>query len=198
MVQGDPMIKKSLTKELIISSAFAMIDEKGKDNFSMRQLAAKLGVQVSSLYNHVKNEHELMLEVAKLAAAKYTEHVVQAVSGIELDDATTESADAFRSFLKDHRYLYELLIDESLLSDPGFQQAIKGFEAPIFYILKEYGVEDKEFMEHMYVAMRVVTHGFSTLDSLGVFDHLEIDTTESYHMMVRSVVEAMKAKGNKN
>ncbi len=191
------MSKKGLSRETITSNAFVMIDEKGKNNFSMRQLAAKLGVQVSSLYNHVKNEHELMLEVAKLAAAKYTEHIAQSVAGLELDDATIKSADAFRLFLKNHKYLYELLTDESLLADPEFRQAIEEFEIPIFYILGQYGVEDKESMEHLYVVMRVVTHGFSTLDSMGVFDHLTIDTTESYNMMVRSVIEAMKNIHNK-
>ncbi len=192
------MTKKFLSRDLIVSVAFQMIDENGTDNFSIRQLATKLGVQASSLYNHIKNEYDLLLEVAKLAAVMYTDYIEATVAGLPLEEATYKAGDAFRIFLKDHKYLYELLLDQRFLGDPEFEKAIESFVQPIYFILRQYGVEDKDSMDHMYVAMRVVTHGFSTLDSLGVFDNLSIDATESYHMMIQSVIDMMKNLSKKD
>lgn len=186
------MSKRFLSRELIVSVAFQMIDENGTDSFSVRQLAAKLGVQVSSLYNHIKNEYDLLLEVAKLTATMYTDYIQERVGSSSVEEATYKGGDGFREFLKEHKYLYELLIDPRFSGDPEFDKAIENFTQPIYVILKAYGVENQEDIDRMYVAMRTVTHGFSTLDAMGVFDKLSVDPTESYHMMIESVINMMK------
>ncbi len=192
------MTKKFLSRELIVSVAFQMIDEKGKENFSMRQLAAKLGVQVSSLYNHVNNEFDLLLQVAKLAATMYTDYIQEQIAGLPIDESTVKAGDCFRAFLKEHKYLYELLIDPRWISDSEFDKVIEAFTQPIYLIAQMYGVTDKEDLDNMYIAMRTVTHGFSTLDAIGVFDQLSIDPAEGYHMMIESVINMMKKLSEKN
>ena len=47
------MAKKGLTKEIIVNTALEQIEKNGLLAFSLRNLAASLGVQVSSLYNHI-------------------------------------------------------------------------------------------------------------------------------------------------
>lgn len=191
------MSKRFLSRELIVSVAFQMIDENGTNLFSVRQLAAKLGVQVSSLYNHIDNEYDLLLEVAKLSADMYTDYIDNAVKGLPLEEATYKAGDAFRDFLREHRYLYELLLDRRWIGDPEFDKVTEKFTQPIYYLMQS-GIKDKTAIEHIYVAMRVVTHGFASLDSLGVFDGLSVDTTESYHMMIKSVMDMMKNLSDKD
>ena len=186
------MSKHFLSRELIVSKAFRMIDESGTDAFSLRGLAAGLGVQVSSLYNHIENELDLLREVVIRAGEMYTEHIECAVAGLGVEEATYRAGDAFLIFLKEHRHLYDLMTNERWIGDPEFEKAIERFTQPIYYLLSLYGVKDKESMDHAYVAMRVVTHGFGTLDSLGAFDRLSVDPRESYHRMIRSVIEMMK------
>ena len=191
------MGKRFLSRELIISEAFQTIDESGTDAFSVRGVAARLGVQVSSLYNHIENEFDLLKEVAKRAAAMYTEHIEAEVAELGIEEATYKAGDAFRVFLKEHWYLYDLMLDDRWIGDPEFDKAIERFTQPIYYLMSLYGVTDKASMDYAYVAMRVVTHGFGTLDSLGLFDKLSVDPTESYHRMIRSVIEMMKKDSEK-
>ena len=47
------MGRKGLNTEVIAEAAIGLVEEKGYRNFSMRELAARLGVQPASLYNHV-------------------------------------------------------------------------------------------------------------------------------------------------
>lgn len=192
------MAKKLLSRDLIVSEAFDMIDEKGLEAFSVRQLAAKLGVQVSSLYNHIENEDDILLEVARRTGAMYSNYIKNTIEGLPLEEATYKAGDAFRSFTDEHRYLYELLLNRRLKGRPEFEKAIEDFTQPIFYLLEQYGVTDKTAMDHFFVAMRVITHGFSFLDSLGEFDGLSIDAVEGYHVMIKSVIDAMKTLGKKD
>ena len=56
--------KRSLSRTRIVDAALAMIDRDGVDAFSMRLLAAELGVTPMALYNHVGGKLELLRNVA--------------------------------------------------------------------------------------------------------------------------------------
>ena len=48
-----------LTRERVLKVALSLVDRGGLDALSMRRLAAKVGVEAMSLYNHVKNKEDL-------------------------------------------------------------------------------------------------------------------------------------------
>jgi TetR/AcrR family transcriptional regulator, tetracycline repressor protein len=50
----------SVTVDLVLATAMRMIEESGVDAFSMRKLAAELGVGTPTVYWHVGNRDELM------------------------------------------------------------------------------------------------------------------------------------------
>ncbi len=192
------MAKIVLSRDLIVDQAFRLIDEKGIDDFSLRKLAGVLGVQVSSLYNHISNENDLLMEVAKRAGDFYTELIAQAVKDLPLEESTIKACDTFWDFLKQHRHLYNLLIDERWVCTPEFEDANESFIQPIYFILQQYGITDKASMDHLYVVMRTITHGFSTLETIGVFDELSVDPKESYHLLAQGVIDYMKKLNKKD
>jgi cyclase len=49
-----------LSRERITAAAIELADDKGVEQLSMRNLAARLGVEAMSLYNHVKNKDDLL------------------------------------------------------------------------------------------------------------------------------------------
>ncbi len=52
--------REPLDREAIVAQAIAFADELGTDALSMRKLAAELGYEVMSLYNHVANKDEVL------------------------------------------------------------------------------------------------------------------------------------------
>lgn len=186
------MAKRFLSLELIVSVAFQMIDEMGTDMFSVRKLATKLGVQVSSLYNYIDNERDLLFKVAKFSACKYADYLKEQISNLPFEDAVYKGSDAFREFVKEHRHIYNLLLDSRWVGEPEFQKAIDIFTEPIFNYIKQCGLKDKNEIENIYVVVRTITHGFVSLELLKAFDELNIDITESYHQMISSVLDMMK------
>jgi AcrR family transcriptional regulator len=53
-----------LDRPLILSHAFAILNELGLERLTLRRLAARLGVQAPAIYWHFKNKQELLDEMA--------------------------------------------------------------------------------------------------------------------------------------
>ena len=71
--------KRSLSRTRIVDAALAMIERDGAEAFSMRLLAAELGVTPMALYNHVGGKLELLRNVAG-----------QMLAEIEFDNGTQD------------------------------------------------------------------------------------------------------------
>ncbi|MFF3243026.1 TetR/AcrR family transcriptional regulator C-terminal domain-containing protein [Streptomyces sp. NPDC002870] len=59
-VSREPVSREPLSRERIIEAALTIIDDEGVDALSMRRLAATLGVQAMSLYNHVDGKADVL------------------------------------------------------------------------------------------------------------------------------------------
>ena len=57
--------RERLTREKIIEAAMAMLDREGEKGFSMRKLAAELGVDPMALYHHHSSRRTLIHEVLR-------------------------------------------------------------------------------------------------------------------------------------
>ncbi|MEV6341931.1 TetR/AcrR family transcriptional regulator C-terminal domain-containing protein [Actinoplanes sp. NPDC051851] len=65
-----PAGAETLSLHRVLTEALALIDEKGLEAVSMRQVATRLGVNPMSLYNHVQDKDDLLKGVAGLLLAK--------------------------------------------------------------------------------------------------------------------------------
>lgn len=190
------MRKRKLSRETIISEACAMIEENGFKAFSLRKLAGNLSVQVSSLYNYFLSEDDLLLEVSLSAIDLFTDYIDSAREGLVRDEAAFSTADAFRNFVLEHPNLYEVITLSKWENTPAAEFATQKFLRPIYILMGQYGIEDKTAQAHILRSIRVVTHGFCSLELTGEFDNSEVSKAESYHLLVQMVVELMKKYGS--
>lgn len=65
---GEP--RDTLTRERVLRAAVELADERGIAAVTMRELAAKLGIEAASLYNHVDNKDDLLGAMTELVAAQ--------------------------------------------------------------------------------------------------------------------------------
>ena len=69
-MSAAPTERESLDRDAIVARAVAYADEHGTDALSMRKLAAELGYEVMSLYNHVANKAEVLSLMVDAVAAE--------------------------------------------------------------------------------------------------------------------------------
>jgi len=55
-----PRERPALTRDLIVAEALALLDAEGMEGFSMRKLAARLGVEAMSIYHHLPNRQAIL------------------------------------------------------------------------------------------------------------------------------------------
>lgn len=103
-------MRKSLTREIIIESALDLADTEGFEALTMRALAARLNVQVMSLYHHVPGKAELLGGLhERLVLSLQVD-----LDGETWDDALRQVGRAYRQLALDHPTLFVLLATRPL------------------------------------------------------------------------------------
>ena len=75
------MAHKGLSPDAVVKAAVELIEQQGRDAFSMRLLADQLGIKTASLYNHVENMETLLSEVCRYGMCLQKEAEMQAIEG---------------------------------------------------------------------------------------------------------------------
>lgn len=187
------MARKGLTKEVIADAALALIEEKGFAEFSLRILAAALEVQVSSLYNHISGQNELLTEVGIRAVDLLTTLEERAIAGKDTDQALFALADAYRLFAKEHPELYRIIMGVHILHLSVLETEIKKIVAPILTVLSGYELSEEKQMHYQRI-LRSIMHGFYAHESTGGFTYTEIDREISYQLAIQCVADALNAE----
>lgn len=190
------MAKRGLNKENIIDAAEELVVEKGYDNFSLREVATRLGVKPASLYNHVKGLEEINVGVALRAADKLKREIEEAVKDKEPDEALAESMRAYRRFAMQNPELYKAFVRIPLLNDKEVTHI--GFRSfsPIREVIDSYGLTKRENI-HYARELRAVMHGFIELTNNGFMQKKEVSQDESYEEIIADRVSVLKYKSRK-
>lgn len=94
-----------LSRERVVTAAIALADEKGSAGVTMRALAAKLGVEAMSLYNHVRNREEIL---DGMVDAVFGE-IALPPSATEWETAMRDRARSARAVLRGHPWAVGLM-----------------------------------------------------------------------------------------
>ena len=135
-----------LTRERIVAAAIELADAHGVDGLSMRKLAAHLGFEVMSLYNHVANKDDLLDSMVDRVAGE----IAGAPAGTGWKPAARTIAMSAHNTLLRHQWVTGLWLKRwpgpnrwrhmetllSVLADAGLpaELADLGFHAITFHI----------------------------------------------------------------
>ena len=105
--------RDKVTREKVLATALALVEENGVQGLSMRKLAAAVGVEAMSLYNHVANKDAVIDGIAELVIQRMV--LPQPTGDWKAD--LRNLANAFRSAATGHPHAARLLLTRQLVSD---------------------------------------------------------------------------------
>ena len=187
------MAKKGLTKEIIVNTALEQIEKNGLSAFSLRNLAASLGVQVSSLYNHIEGQSDLLAEVGICAVNMLTGLEEASIADKLQDEALFSLANAYRRFAREHTELYRIIMGVHTLDIPLLESEAEKIVKPILRVISDYGIKGNRQI-HYQRLLRSVMHGFFAHENSGAFSVSDIDKDVSYRFAIECVAIRMKAE----
>lgn len=188
------MHKKGLTSEEITRAASEMIAEVGYANFSLRDLAARLGVRPSSLYNHVNGIGEINMAVAVDASLQMDRRLAEATRDLPLEEAFLKGLAEYRAFAAENPEIYKALFalpeqkgNEDFLHRPA-RFAVRRFRE----IAEQFELEESD-MVHFMRCLRSTLHGFVTLTSGGFLLRGGVPRDESFQFLAQMLLDQLKS-----
>ena len=185
--------KTRLTKETVLNAAVGLMNAEGAGALTLNRLAEQLGIRTPSLYNHVDGLPGLQRDLAVLNARMLADWLSEAAIGNGGEELFIETAQAFRSYVKENPGLYLSTLRSSgtqAVADPNLvheeERALKVGLA----IIASLGLQG-EAAVHGVRAFRSVVHGFATLEVAGGFG-LPQDCDESFRRLVGALMAGLR------
>jgi len=191
------MARKGLSKELIIDTAMALVEEEGYNNLSMRNLAKRLDVKAASLYNHIKSTDDLNSEICIKIADDFFQAQKASMEGKSPQEAILALANAYRNLAKEKQKFYEIVV----MLPNSTNEALYEKRKSLFFIVMEavskfnLTEEQKLFWQR---TLRATVHGFASLENAGYFTIPTINNDEMYNAAIMNIIKGMEADEKAN
>ena len=145
----------------------------------MSAVARRFGVQVSSLYSHVRSSHDLKTRIALFALDEMADRGAAALAGRAGKDALVALANVYRDYAREHPGRYTAA---RMRLDPKTAAASAGprHAAMTRAILRGYDLTEPD-QTHAVRLLGSVFHGYPSLETAGAFDHSEPASEESWN-----------------
>ncbi len=190
------MAGKGLNTDCIVEAAAELIAEKGFDQFSLRELAGRLGVKTASLYNHISSLSELTSYIGQLAFERMAGQLYSGTEEASPFDALYHIAIGYRKFAKENPELYKTIVKIPSTGEPDLIEKGQSLVHNLYPMLEACGLAEKDII-HFSRAIRSAMHGFVTLEEAGFFGDMA-DADESYSYMVRALLQSLKTEHGGN
>jgi AcrR family transcriptional regulator len=155
------------TEAQIVQAACQLIERKGRDGFSMNDVAEAVGIRAPSLYGRFKDRASLLGAVELHVCAELADLLKETILAGDPAGTLMAQAKAIRHYAKSNPHRYSLLFDiRSVLTEEGMSARAAGV-APLLPSLAALAGE-----EHAFAAARVLVpflHGFVSMELANAF-----------------------------
>jgi AcrR family transcriptional regulator len=160
-------VRAGLDHATVVRAAADLADEQGLDTVTLGAVAARLGVQPPSLYNHVRGVAGLRDGLALLATRELGTRITRSAVGKSADDAILAVGRAYRAFAHEHPGLFAASA-RAPSDDPAWQTAARQVVETIIAVLAAYNLSQTDAL-HAVRVLRGLVHGFVAIEATGGF-----------------------------
>ena len=172
------MARAGLTTERVARAGAELADEAGFEQVTVSALARQFGVQVASLYSHVRSSHDLKTRIALIALEEMADLGAAALAGRAGRDALAALANVYRDYAREHPGRYAAA---QFRLDPSAPAAsVGGRHAEMTRaILRGYDLTEPAQTDAIRL-LGSVFHGYVSLELAGSFSHSKPPSDESW------------------
>lgn len=116
---------------------------------------------------------------------------MQAIEGWHGEEAVRFLAETYRSFAKEHRELYWLIMNMAAKDSRVLDDAAVLFTDPIKKVLEDFNLKEEESI-HYRRLFRAIVHGFVSQEEQGFFSHYPAEVDGSFHFAVQCYIDSLK------
>ena len=177
----------------MVRAAAELADAAGLDSVTVATVAARLGIQAPSLYNHVAGLAGLRRDLALAGLAGLTRRLERATVGKSGDQALEALAWAYRAYAREHPGTYAAAQRAPEEGDSAWRAAGADVVGLVVAVLASYGMEGDDAL-HATRGLRSLMHGFIALEAAGGFG-LPLDLDESFRRLLQVYLAGLRQHG---
>ena len=184
--------RPGLDKAAVVKAAAELVNEQDMEALTLNRLAAKLGIQTPSLYNHIDGLAGLLQDLALFSTRNLGECLANAAIGKSGPQALMDVAEAYRSYIKHNPGLYLDSLRASRNQKPVNLQLEAAEERVVeigLAVMASFGLEGEDAL-HAVRGLRSLVHGFATLEIAGGFG-LPLDCDESFRRLMKLLMQGL-------
>lgn len=184
--------RKGLNTDRIVEVAAELIAERGFDQFSLRELADRLGVKTASLYNHISSLSELTSNIGQHVFERMAGQLYSRTEDALPFDTLYHIAIGYRKFAKQNPELYKTIVKIPSTGSYDLIEKGQSLVHSLYPVLEACGLSEDDII-HFSRTIRSAMHGFVTLEEAGFFG-TAVDADESYSYMVKALIQPLKTE----
>lgn len=182
------MPRAGLTAAAVVEAALDVIDEQGGAGLTLAAVAQRCGVAAPSLYKHVNGLTELKTLVGVRVLNELADRFIDAAMGRSGTDAITALMHAYRAYVVAHPARYAAMPVDPLHHPELAAAGVRQLEV-IQAALRPWQL-DAAGQIHAIRRLRVMAHGFVSLESAGGFG-LPADLDETYRQLIATFLDSL-------
>jgi AcrR family transcriptional regulator len=182
------MPRAGLSSARVVDAALGIVDEHGPEALSLSAVAARAGVAAPSLYKHVASLAELRSRVAAKVLAEMTEVAITAILGLSGDAAIAALMRRLRAYGVEHPARYRSVPPDPM-HDPALTPLAVRLVEVFLAVLRDYDLDGPAAI-HATRCLRVIVHGFASIESSGGFGLAE-DPTQTYELLIQMYLASL-------
>jgi AcrR family transcriptional regulator len=186
------MARAGLSGARLAQAGAELADEVGFDQVTVSALARRFGVQVASLYSHVRNSDDLKTRIATVALTELADQAATAVAGRAGHDALVALADVYRTYAQQHpgRYAASRYTPPVAPQTRGLPQdfvvAGRRHSELMRAVLRGYDLDEPAATDAVRL-LGSVFHGYVTLELSGSFSYSEPPSADSWPRVLDAI-----------
>lgn len=184
-------VRPRLTTAKVVDAALELVDEHGVEALTLAAVAARTGVATPSLYKHVASLGELKGQVGVRLIEDMTARFTDAVLGLSGDEAVRVLMHSYRAYVQEHPKRYSAMPMDPLHDELQRAAGLKFMEV-LLATLRAFGLEGSDAV-HATRRLRVVVHGFASIESSGGFG-LPEGLDDTYDQLVRMYLTDLRGQ----
>ncbi|TCC32842.1 TetR/AcrR family transcriptional regulator [Kribbella speibonae] len=176
------MARVGLSGARLAQAGAELADEVGFEQVTVSALARHFGVQVASLYSHVRSSDDLKARIATVTLTELADQAAAALAGRAGRDALHALADVYRDYARAHPGRYAATRHTAAASEP-YVAAGRRHSELVRAVLRGYDLGEPAQTDAVRLLGSTI-HGYITLELAGSFAHSEPSAGDSWPRII--------------
>jgi AcrR family transcriptional regulator len=173
----------------VVQEAERLADDRGLENLTLAAIAPRLGVQIPSLYKHVKGMDALLRAMSTRAKHEMADVLARAATGKAGAESVAAVAGAWRAWAKEHPGRYAAAVRQPDAGDTKDAEASVDLMNIVIAALSGYRLRDDDAI-HAVRILRANLHGFVSTELADGFG-LSAKVEETFDLLVGALVQTL-------